>query len=95
MVYCTHCGNELNRAVDWTHLGPETEDYICRNCGKMTTIPAQINENLPDLSPRIIDEIAEENFRNRMKLLQKRANFLLLGGNPNLMPDLLPQKGGI
>ena len=35
---CDHCGNPLNRSADWIHLGMETEDYICPQCLKMTTV---------------------------------------------------------
>lgn len=46
------CENEICAAkipsVDWIHLGTETEDYRCKKCGKVTTIPTPKNQPTRD-----------------------------------------------
>ena len=83
-VICKFCGYPINTSADWIHLGMDREEFRCRACGKVTTAPPRVNENY-DFPPKVVDKIAEENLKSKMKLLEIRAKILLAGGDPDLL----------
>lgn len=74
---CKHCGATIYYE-NWIFIDIETEDVRCFECGKVTTIPVQEEDDkiINDMMKSVPKIIAEENFKNKMKWTSKQFQII-------------------